>query len=74
MDPRNTCISALRLEVRPGHVRIFIQQTGREYLILDEDMLTKSLTLSALQIDHRVSDIDDDALLSKVAEIGAQRA
>lgn len=67
MEQRNTCISALRLEVSAGHIRIFVEQAGRWYLIVDEDMLTRSLTLTALQIDKIVGEADDQRYLASVA-------
>lgn len=71
MDPRNTCISSLRLEVASGHICIFVEMSGRWYKIMDEDMLTRSLTLTALQIDRAVSAVDE---VQYLAHVGAQPA
>lgn len=66
MEQRNTCIAGLRLEVASGHIRIFVEQAGREYLIVDEDMMLQSLTMTALRIDHLIAAIDDAAYLAHV--------
>lgn len=74
MEQRQTCITGIWLRLEGGRIQVLVQQAGGWYAVIDEGIDVISHKMTALAIDRKVDEIEDDRLLAEVAQIGVQQA